>query len=188
MNKRYEALEALANDCDGLALEISIHPLTESAYKLMARSIRAILRAPSEPVEASFTQARPDLSDRNVTLGTPAEPAATHTMDKYGAVNAIPPAEPRGELLQKVCVILDDMVIDYQEVDGERESLGHYADSIIALLPASDEAGKLRKALDEIAFKSGPYTYYTEGCTCGWCESVTIARAALRAPEGEKPC
>ncbi len=52
--------------------------------------------------------------------------------DYIGSASASPPpSEP--SLRDAICVILDDMVIDYQEVDGERESYGHYASRICAL-------------------------------------------------------
>jgi hypothetical protein len=44
-----QELEALAETCDGLAVEMAVHPLTESAYKLVARDIRAILAAEPDP-------------------------------------------------------------------------------------------------------------------------------------------
>ena len=47
-----QQLEALAETCDGLAVEMAVHPLTESAYKLVARDIRSILAAEPEDLES----------------------------------------------------------------------------------------------------------------------------------------
>ena len=40
----------------------------------------------------------------------------------------------------KVCVILDDMIMDYMDEDGDHETMGHYADRILSAL--FDEEGK----------------------------------------------